>query len=58
MILDNMTLTRDLDTMPFDRAFDVNGNEELCHATGVEVFINGEWWNEYIDSNEDYHYGR
>lgn len=53
-----MNNTRTLETMPFDKVFDVNGNEELCHATGVEVLINGEWWNEYVDSNEDYHYGR
>lgn len=31
-------LKRELETMPFDKAFETeNGNEELCHATGYEV---------------------
>ena len=29
---------RHLEEMPFDKRFDVNGNSELCHATGYEVF--------------------
>lgn len=49
---------RKLEEMPFDKAFDVNGSAELCHATGLEVFLEGEWWNEYIDSEGDLHYGR
>lgn len=48
---------RETETMPFDHAFEVNGNEELCHATGMEMFISGIWWNEYVDSNGDLHYG-
>lgn len=32
-----------LTEMPFDKAFTVNGNEELCHATGKEVLIDNEW---------------
>lgn len=51
-------MERELEEMPFDKAFDVDGNSELCHATGMEVQINGEWWNEYIDSNGEFHYGR
>lgn len=49
---------RELSEMPYDKAFIVGGNEELCHATGYEVFIENEWWNEYMDSNGEYHYGR
>ena len=49
---------RRLDYIPFDRRFWVDGNEELCHATGYEVKIDGQWWNEYVDYNEVFHYGR
>ena len=49
---------RQLPMMPPDKAFEVDGNEELCHATGYEILDNGEWWNEYEDSNGEYHYGR
>lgn len=54
---------RELETMPFDKAFTVNGNEELCNATGYEVCEGNpddpsDWWNEYIDSNGDIHLGR
>ena len=56
-------MRKKLNIIPFDKNFEVNGNEELCHATGFEVcFEDGEdpadWWNEYIDSNGDFHYGR
>lgn len=44
--------------MPPDKVFKVNGNEELCHATGYEILENGEWWNEYEDSTGEYRYGR
>ena len=45
--------------VPFDKRFYLaNGRDELCHATGDAVKIHGEWWNEYVDSNGDYHYGR
>jgi hypothetical protein len=54
-----------LDAMPFDKVFYVDGNEEFCHATGYEVYFGedgtndpADWWNEYIDSNGDYQYGR
>jgi len=40
--------------MPFDKRFD----NELCHATGYEVLIDGEWWDEYVDGEGEYHYGR
>lgn len=49
---------RELDHIPFDKVFEVLGNEELCHATGFEVFDGNCWWNEYIDSMADLHYGR
>lgn len=45
---------RTLVEMPFDMRFDY----ELCHATGYEAFIDGQWWNEYIDRDGFYHYGR
>jgi hypothetical protein len=48
---------RQLPMMPYDKAFDVDGNEELCHTTGFEVLDGGVWWNEYVDSNGDFHYG-
>lgn len=49
--------TRETATMPFDHTFEVNGREELCHATSMEMFLNGVWWNEYIDSEGNLHYG-
>lgn len=51
---------RKLDFMPFDKGFEVNGNTEFCHATGYEVRFDGEsdWWNEYVDSSGNFHYGR
>ena len=49
---------RELEKMPFDKVFYVDGQEELCHATGYEVMIDGVWWNEYVDSNDQTHYGR
>lgn len=51
---------RRLDKMPFDHAFWLDDlHEELCHATGYEVFDEetGEWWNEYVDSCGNLHYG-
>ena len=48
----------ELDYMPFDKRFETADGSELCHATGYEVFVDGEWWVEYIDSNGDLHYGR
>ena len=49
---------RELETMPYDHRFNTISGEELCHATGDEVLIDGQWWNEYIDSTGEYHYGR
>ena len=49
---------RRLEKMPFDKHFDVNGNSELCHATGYEVFDSEDWWDEFVDSNGDFQYGR
>ena len=45
---------RELEEMPFDKEF----NGELCHATGDEVLIDGEWWNEYETPDGDLVYGR
>lgn len=57
-----ITAEQELETMPFDRVFEVAaGRWELCHATGKEVQFQelpGDWWNEYIDRNGDYWYGR
>ena len=49
---------RHLEEMPFDKCFDVDGNSELCHATGYEVFDGEDWWDEFVDSNGDFQYGR
>lgn len=56
-------MRRELEEMPFDKAFDVNGNEQLCPATGWQVCFGNpsepaDWWNEYEDSEGDLHYGR
>lgn len=50
---------RELDNMPCDRGFWLDeDNYQLCHATGCEESLGGEWWIEYVDSDGDYHYGR
>jgi hypothetical protein len=50
---------KELDSMPYDHRFWVSDDvEESCHATGYKVAIDGEWWNEYIDSEGNFHYGR
>lgn len=50
---------RELDRMPCDHGFWTSeDNYELCHATGYEESRGGEWWNEYVDSYGDFHYGR
>ena len=56
-------MTRRTETMPFDKAFEVNGSEQLCHATGWKVCFGNpsdptDWWNEYEDSEGNLHYGR
>ena len=48
---------RRLEDMPFDHVFSVDGNDELCQATGDEVLIGGTWWNEYVDKFGEFHYG-
>ena len=43
--------------IPFDMEF----YGETCHATGYEVLIDGQWWNEYESDDPDdpnYYYGR
>ena len=50
---------RYLDEIPFDMGFWIDElHYELCHATGYEVKLYGEWWNEYIDRDGNLHYGR
>ena len=51
-------LNNTFEEMPFDKRFDVDGKSELCHATGYEVFDGEDWWDEFIDSNGDFQYGR
>lgn len=42
-------LTRSLEKMPPDKRFYrwEYKKTEWCHATGIEVFQNGFWWNLY-----------
>lgn len=53
-----------LEEMPFDHGFyTVEGNYELCHATGWCVCLgdtqnSADWWNEYTDSEGNLYYGR
>ena len=51
-------MRRELEIMPFDKALDTKNGVELCHATGYEECIDGEWWDEYEDSEGEKHYGR
>ena len=46
----------ELEEMPLDMVF----NGELCHATGYIVQFEGDntYWYEYVDSDNEYHYGR
>lgn len=59
-----ITAERELDYMPMDKVFHVAENRpEMCHATGKEVCFGdvndpADWWNEYIDSDGDFWYGR
>lgn len=55
----------ELEEMPYDKTFEVEGEDgiirmESCHATGYEVILENDntWWNEYVDSNGEIHYGR
>lgn len=50
-------LKRFCEEMPYDKAFDTENGTELCHATGFEMLIDGVWWNEYVDSTGELHYG-
>jgi hypothetical protein len=36
------------------------GIQELCSSTGMEIYdsLGDCWWNEYVDSYGDFHYGR
>jgi hypothetical protein len=52
-----METRRLLDEMPCDHVFDTEKGEELCRATGYEEFFDGTWWNEYVDSTGELHYG-
>lgn len=49
---------RHLEEMPFDKRFDVDGNSELCHATGYESLTArtggmSSWILTEISSTED-----
>ena len=50
----------ELDEMPYDMAFETENGREFCHATVYAVVFEGEntHWNEFVDSNGEYHYGR
>lgn len=49
----------ELDSMPCDRAFWTSEDTcEVCHATGYEESRGGEWWNEYVDRDGNFHHGR
>ena len=42
----------------YDRTFrNEEGHIELCHHTGNEVFLNGVWRFEFVDSLGGLHYG-
>jgi len=45
-----------LKKMPPDKVFNINSNDELCHATGYKLIKDGETWNEYVDSLGEFHY--
>ena len=45
---------RELDSMPYDKEY----NGRLIHATGDEVMLDGEWWDEYQDEQGNLFYGR
>lgn len=54
-------IRKELKEMPSDHGFWLeDGNYSLCHATGYQVIFEGEdeYWNEYIDSFGNFHYGR
>ena len=39
--------------MPLAKSFD--GGFTFCQATGYEVNIDSEWWNEYVDEHGEFH---
>lgn len=47
-----------LENMPFDAVFCVNGNEELCHATGKACRFDGDtrWYNVYLNSEGEFEF--
>ena len=51
---------RKLESMPFDKVFMIDGLDQSCHPTGDEVLFDWDdtWWDEYMDSEGEYHYGR
>lgn len=63
IVSESVEMCRELEKMPFDKAFDYEGNEILCHATGYEVCLGdpdnaGDWWNEYVLPDGTIEYGR
>ena len=56
-------MRRELENMPFDKAFDTENGNESCHVTGYEVCLGNpddpsDWWEEFEDCNGNLHYGR
>lgn len=44
--------------MRYDHGFYTeNGNYELCHFTGYEVYSCGIWWGEFEDADGNLHLG-
>ena len=48
---------RELNEMAFDHPFQTEEGTEMCHSTGYEVLMDDIWWNEYVDSSGNFHYG-
>ena len=49
---------RKLADMPYDTGINTEYGFALCHAIGYEVYLDGEWWNEYQSPDGEYHYRR
>lgn len=66
MKVENGFYVRELENIPFDKAFILeDGNECLCHSTGIEVCdiednpaFGSNWWNEYQGRDGNLYYGR
>lgn len=45
-----------LTAMPFDKLIQTDHGAVMLHATGWEVFVDGEWYDEYYDPDYDVTY--